>query len=471
MPPGTDQSELTPEALAALQARLGPKGCLTDAASLQHYGRDWTRFAEPNPAAVLLPGDIATVQDIVVLANRLGFALVPSGGRTGLSGGAMATAGEVVLSLERMNRVCEVNTIDRTIKVEAGAVTQSVQEAAENAGLFYPVNFASAGSSQIGGNIATNAGGIQVIRYGMTRDWIAGLKVVTGTGELLHLNKGLVKNNAGFDLRQLMVGSEGILGVIVEATLRLCAPPTNPRVIVLGLPSMQAIMQVLQHFQRHIDLLAYEFFSDLALDKVVTHRGLRRPFETDAPFYALLEIEHFGEATDALVFEALEACSDQGFVLDAVMSQSAQQSRDLWRLREDISETISRWTPYKNDIATTISLVPECLAAVDQVVTERYPDLEVVWYGHIGDGNLHLNILKPDDLDTLEFQARCKVVSSELFQIIESMDGSISAEHGVGLLKKPFLSHTRSTEEIALMRHIKRVFDPKGVLNPGKIFD
>jgi len=268
-----------------------------------------------------------------------------------------------------------------------------------------------------------------------------------------------------------MVGSEGILGVIVEATLRLCAPPTNPRVIVLGLPSMQAIMQVLQHFQRHIDLLAYEFFSDLALDKVVTHRALRRPFETQAPFYALLEIEHLGEATDALVFEALEACTAQGFVLDAVMSQSAQQSRDLWRLREDISETISRWTPYKNDISTTISLVPDCLAAVDGVVGERYPDLEVVWYGHIGDGNLHLNILKPDDLDTQEFQARCKVVSSELFQIIESMGGSISAEHGVGLLKKPFLSHTRSAEEIVLMRQIKRAFDPKGVLNPGKVFD
>lgn len=471
MPMTSPQNHPPAEALAALAELLGPQDFLTDADSLLHYGRDWTRFTAPEPAAVVMPRDIKAVQSIVQLANHFGFAIVPSGGRTGLSGGAMATAGEVVLSLERMSKILEVNAIDRTITVEAGAVTQAVQETAENAGLFYPVNFASAGSSQIGGNIATNAGGIQVIRYGMTRDHVAGLKVVTGTGELLHLNKGLVKNNAGFDLRQLMIGSEGVLGVIVEATLRLCAPPTNPRVIVLGLPSMAAIMQVLQHFQRHIDLLAYEFFSDLALDKVVTHRGLRRPFETDAPFYALLEVEHFGEATDALVFEALEACSDQGFVLDAVMSQSAQQSRDLWRLREDISETIARWSPYKNDIATTISLVPECLAAVDQVVTERYPDLEVVWYGHIGDGNLHLNILKPDDLDAQEFQERCKIVSSELFHIIESMDGSISAEHGVGLLKKPFLSHTRSTEEIALMRHIKRVFDPKGVLNPGKIFD
>ncbi len=460
-----------PAALNALRQLLGDQRLLEDAESLVHYGRDWTRYVDPAPTAIALPNSVEEVQAIIRLAREHRFALVPSGGRTGLSAGATAAHGELVVSMERMNRILDLNTVDRSITVEAGAITEAVQTAAEAADLRYPVDFASAGSSQIGGNIATNAGGIQVIRYGMTRDWVRGLKVVTGTGEVLELNKGLIKNNTGFDFRHLFIGSEGTLGMIVEATLGLCTPPADPRVVVLGVPDLAAIMKILQAFQQHMELLAFEFFSELALQKVVEHQGLKRPFESQTAYYALLEFEYQGEATDDVIADILEPLMAAGNVEDAVLSQSMAQSQSLWRLREDISETISRWTPYKNDISTRISAVPGFLESVDNIVADQYPDLEVVWFGHIGDGNLHLNILRPDDLPIDEFAARCKVVSKRIFEQIESMGGSISAEHGVGLLKKEFLHHSRSAAEIALMRGVKTLFDPDGIMNPGKVFD
>ena len=453
-----------------LSAVLTPEQVAVDPASLETYGQDWTRFTPPAPTAIVFPRDTADVVAVVECARRCQFALVPSGGRTGLSGGACAANGEVVVSMDKMNAISPVNLTDRTVTVGAGAITQNVQQAARDADLFYPVDFASSGSSQIGGNIATNAGGINVIRYGMTREWVAGLTVVTGKGEVLELNKGLMKNNTGLDFRHLFIGSEGILGFITEATLKLTAPPKDPTVLVLGLSDMSAIMAVLDRIQSTTPLLAYEFFSELAVSKVVDHAGVARPFETRTPFYALVEFERENDMTDAHVFEAVEQCMDEGWVIDAVMSQSVAQARALWRLREDISETISRWTPYKNDISSTVSKVPELLAAVDEVVHKNYPDWEVVWYGHIGDGNLHLNILKPENLQIEEFKARCSEVSTDIFDAIKRLGGSVSAEHGVGTLKAPYLSYSKSDSEIDAMRAIKAIFDPDGILNPGKVF-
>ena len=453
-----------------LSAVLTPEQVAVDPASLETYGQDWTRFTPPAPTAIVFPRDTADVVAVVECARRCQFALVPSGGRTGLSGGACAANGEVVVSMDKMNAISPVNLTDRTVTVGAGAITQNVQQAARDADLFYPVDFASSGSSQIGGNIATNAGGINVIRYGMTREWVAGLTVVTGKGEVLELNKGLMKNNTGLDFRHLFIGSEGILGFITEATLKLTAPPKDPTVLVLGLSDMSAIMAVLDRIQSTTPLLAYEFFSELAVSKVVDHAGVARPFETRTPFYALVEFERENDMTDAHVFEAVEQCMEEGWVIDAVMSQSVAQASALWRLREDISETISRWTPYKNDISSTVSKVPELLAAVDDVVHENYPDWEVVWYGHIGDGNLHLNILKPENLQIEEFKARCNEVSTDIFDAIKRLGGSVSAEHGVGTLKAPYLGYSKSDSEIDAMRAIKAIFDPDGILNPGKVF-
>jgi FAD/FMN-containing dehydrogenase len=457
--------------LTALETIVGAGRVLTDIDSLQRYGRDWTRVHTPNPAAVLLPDSIEQVQAIVRLAARQGLAIVPSGGRTGLSAGAVASNGELVLALDRLNHIEDFNPIDRTVRCGAGVVTEQLQQYAAQRGLFYPVDFASSGSSQIGGNISTNAGGIKVIRHGMTRDWVAGLKLVNGSGDLLDLNRGLVKNNAGYDLRQLVIGAEGTLGVVVEATMRLSRPPQELVVLVLGVPDMASIMNVLCAYQGAIELSAFEFFSELALQKVVEHQGLQRPFETPAEFYALLEFERTDEKTMELVMSQFEYCVEQGWVLDGVVSQSVAQAQSLWRLREDISETISRWTPYKNDISTVISRIPAFLAEVEAVVNENYPEFEIIWFGHIGDGNVHLNVLKPDNLPAEEFQQRCGEVSKWVFDIVQRYGGSISAEHGVGLLKKDYLHYSRSELEVSIMRQIKKAFDPQGIMNPGKIFD
>ena len=253
--------------LVSLTALLGER-CCTDADTLQRYGLDWTRFCQPAPLAVLFPQTQEEVQEIVRIANREGLQLVPSGGRTGLSGGACATAGEVVVSLERMNRLLAFDATDRLMTVEAGMVTETLQQLARERGLYFPVDFASRGSSQVGGNVATNAGGIRVLRYGMFRDWVAGLTVVTGAGELLQLNHGLVKNNTGYDLRHLFVGSEGTLGLVTAVTLKLARPPADSGVMLFAVPQLADVMTVLARFRQFADPLAFEFFSDAALAQV-----------------------------------------------------------------------------------------------------------------------------------------------------------------------------------------------------------
>jgi len=464
-------ADLDTSLVTQLQQIVGVERVLTDADSLQQFGSDWTRVYTPNPAAIVLPGTLEEVQEVVRLAAREQLAIVPSGGRTGLSAGAVACNGELVIALDRLNGIADFNPVDRTVRCGAGVITEQLQQYAQEQGLFYPVDFASSGSSQIGGNISTNAGGIKVIRHGMTRDWVAGLKLVTGSGELLDLNRGLIKNNAGYDLRQLVIGAEGTLGLVVEATMRLSRPPQDLAVLVLGVPDMAAIMAVLSAYQGSMELSAFEFFSELALQKVVEHQGLQRPFATPAEYYALLEFEQPDDAAMEQAMALFEHCMEQGWVLDGVVSQSVAQAQTLWRLREDISETISRWTPYKNDISTLISRVPDFLAEVEAVVNASYPDFEIVWFGHIGDGNVHLNMLKPDELPMDEFQRRCGEVSQWVFEIVQRYEGSISAEHGVGLLKKDYLHYSRSETEIAIMRQIKLAFDPAGIMNPGKVFD
>jgi len=443
---------------------------LTDADSLNAYGKDWTKHFAPAPSAIVFPKSIEQVQAIVRWANAHKVALVPSGGRTGLSAAAVAANGEVVVSFDYMNQILEFNEMDRTAVCQPGVVTAQLQQFAEDKGLYYPVDFASAGSSQIGGNIGTNAGGIKVIRYGMTRNWVAGMKVVTGKGDLLELNKDLIKNATGYDLRQLFIGAEGTLGFVVEATMRLERQPTNLTALVLGTPDFDSIMPVLHAFQDKLDLTAFEFFSDKALAKVLGRGDVPAPFETDCPFYALLEFEATTEERAEQALATFEHCVEQGWVLDGVMSQSEQQLQNLWKLREYISETISHWTPYKNDISVTVGKVPAFLKEIDAIVGEHYPDFEIVWFGHIGDGNLHLNILKPDAMDKDEFFGKCATVNKWVFETVQKYNGSISAEHGVGMTKRDYLEYSRSPAEIEYMKAVKAVFDPNGIMNPGKIF-
>ncbi|MDY3198282.1 MAG: FAD-binding oxidoreductase [Pseudomonadaceae bacterium] len=462
---------MTPEAIIEnLKTLLDADKVRTDSESLTNWGRDWTKQFEPAPLAIVFPRSIEDVQAVVRFANEHKLALTPSGGRTGLSAGAVAANGEIVVSFDYMNRILDFNAYDRTVTCQPGVVTAQLQQFAEEQGLYYPVDFASAGSSQIGGNIGTNAGGIKVIRYGMTRNWVAGLKVVTGTGELLELNKGLMKNATGYDLRQLFIGAEGTLGFVVEATMRLERAPKNLTAMVLGTPDFDAIMPVLHAFQSKLDLTAFEFFSDRAMAKVLARGDVPAPFETDCPFYALLEFEAVSEEVANEALATFEYCVEQGWVLDGVMSQSEQQLQNLWKLREFISETISHWTPYKNDISVTVSQVPAFLRDIDAIVGEHYPDFEIVWFGHIGDGNLHLNILKPDAMPKEEFFAKCASVNQWVFDIVQKYNGSISAEHGVGMTKRDYLGYSRSAEEIAIMKAVKAVFDPNGIMNPGKIF-
>ncbi|MBA4727224.1 MAG: FAD-binding oxidoreductase [Pseudomonas sp.] len=459
-----------PALIDELKTLVEPGKVLTDADSLNAYGKDWTKHFAPAPSAIVFPKSIEQVQAIVRWANARKVALVPSGGRTGLSAAAVAANGEVVVSFDYMNQILEFNEMDRTAVCQPGVVTAQLQQFAEDKGLYYPVDFASAGSSQIGGNIGTNAGGIKVIRYGMTRNWVAGMKVVTGKGDLLELNKDLIKNATGYDLRQLFIGAEGTLGFVVEATMRLERQPTNLTALVLGTPDFDSIMPVLHAFQDKLDLTAFEFFSDKALAKVLGRGDVPAPFETDCPFYALLEFEATTEERAEQALATFEHCVEQGWVLDGVMSQSEQQLQNLWKLREYISETISHWTPYKNDISVTVGKVPAFLKEIDAIVGEHYPDFEIVWFGHIGDGNLHLNILKPDAMDKDEFFGKCATVNKWVFETVQKYNGSISAEHGVGMTKRDYLEYSRSPAEIEYMKAVKAVFDPNGIMNPGKIF-
>ncbi|UAW98839.1 FAD-binding oxidoreductase [Halopseudomonas nanhaiensis] len=462
---------MTPEAVIdTLKTLVDADKVRTDAESLNTWGKDWTKHYEPAPLAIVFPKSTEQVQALVRFANEHKLALVPSGGRTGLSAAAVAANGEIVVSFDYMNRILDFNEFDRCVVCQPGVVTAQLQQFAEEQGLYYPVDFASAGSSQIGGNIGTNAGGIKVIRYGMTRNWVAGLKVVTGTGELLELNKDLIKNATGYDLRQLFIGAEGTLGFIVEAIMRLERAPKNLTAMVLGTPDFDSIMPVLHAFQGKLDLTAFEFFSDKAMAKIMARGDVPAPFDTDCPFYALLEFEALNDDIANQALEIFEHCVEQGWVLDGVMSQSDQQLQNLWKLREFISETISHWTPYKNDISVTVSKVPAFLRDIDSIVGEHYPDFEIVWFGHIGDGNLHLNILKPETMAKEEFFAKCATVNKWVFEIVQKYNGSISAEHGVGMTKRDYLTYSRSEAEIAVMKSIKAVFDPNGIMNPGKIF-
>jgi FAD/FMN-containing dehydrogenase len=457
-----------PEAFLTALADFPPDFASTDAGDLSTYGRDWTKTHAPAPSLLVRPRSTAEVSRVLALCHAHQVPVVPSGGRTGLAAGAVAAQGEVVLSLERMRAMQPVDALGQTVRVEAGAVTEVVHAHCAQAGLFWPVDFASKGSSQVGGNIATNAGGVRVIRYGLTRQWVLGLTVVTASGEVLELNGALEKNNTGVDLRQLFIGSEGILGVITEATLKLTRLPGSVNVFLFALASLEAVLALFEEARRGpFTVMAYEFFTDACSARLERHRGVRPPFEATASHYVLLEVE---AAAEGALDGWLGSLFERGLVQDGTLAADSSQARRLWELREGISEALSATgLPHKNDLALPIAGLKAFCRELEALLAQRYPGWELCLFGHIGDGNLHVNIMKPDGLDRAEFLRRTHDVDADVMALVRAHRGSVSAEHGIGLLKRDWLGHSRSALEIDLMRQLKALLDPRGILNPGKV--
>ena len=420
------------------RAILSEGSLLTSAEDCAHYATDWTKL--PGKAgAVALPRTTDEVARLLMLCSQEKIRVVPSGGRTGLAGGAVAAAGELVLSLGRMNQLGTVGFNSRTLRVQAGVTTQAVHEHCAQAGLTWPIDLASKGSSQIGGNLATNAGGVRVIRYGMARKWIAGLQVVTMRGDILELNRDLEKNNTGYDLIQLLVGSEGTLAVTTEATLKLTRLPRDVQVLFFGLPSLESVQHLLENARRGpFDILSFEFFSSLCLKTVEQKLNRHSRLSTDSAFYVLMEIEQ-GRGDSALdsTSDWLGEVLEQGIVADGLMAGSSQEQREVWGLREGITESIALTGPVRKYDACVPAekMVPFLTEAIAIAENGGFP-FELYLFGHFGDGSPHLNLVKSDGVKLADYESGCERMEEALFPLLKKFSGSISAEHGVGLLKK-----------------------------------
>lgn len=460
-----------------LEKELNRTGSISwDEESRMNYGHDWTKLIESNACAVVFPESTEEVSKILKFCFNKAIQVVPSGGRTGLSGGAIAANGELVISLIRMNKIIHIDPLSKLAHVQAGAITESVHAAAAEQDLYWPVDFASKGSSTVGGNISTNAGGVKVVRYGLTRDTVLGLTVVLADGEILKLNGDLIKNNIGYDIRQLFISGEGTLGIITEASLRLVKLPRDYRVFFFAVSSFSEVLTLFSKLNRsRFTLSAFEMLSEKCLENVSKIRGLSRPFSSIYPMYVLVELEvpEFGlEEFSAALNDFLEHLFESSSVQDGVLATNSREVHDLWALREGISESLSaRGVLHKNDIALPIRKLDAFLSEFSEGFATRYPGWEVFVFGHIGDGNLHINILKPESTPLIEFRNECKTVDNWLYPLCRKHSGTLSAEHGIGLLKKDALAAHLSARELQLYDDIKRVFDPTGIVNRGKIRD
>jgi glycolate oxidase subunit GlcD len=437
------------------------------------YGTDRTKLHKPEFDILVFPQTTEQVSKIVKFAFSENISIVPSGGRTGYAGGAIAKNNEMVISLSKMDKVLDFDPFFASITVQAGMITQNLHKEAEERGYFFPVDFAASGSSHIGGNVATNAGGVRVVRYGLTRNWVLGMTVVTGTGEILNFNGDILKNNTGYDLKHLFIGSEGTLGIITELTLKLTSIPKETSVILLAVPDYNKILEIFKESHKSkIPLLAFEFFTERCLQKVIEHLGVNRPFSEESPYYVLMEFEIREESDNDYLYTILENVTNLELITDGSVAQNSMQKKTFWKYREGISESLSiLHTVHKNDISLPLREMNSFVESMESLLQSKYPGFEIALFGHIGDGNLHLNILKPQDMSNEEFFTSCKKVDPEMFALIQKHKGSISAEHGIGLLKKDFLQFSRTNSEIEIMKQIKKVMDPKGIMNPGKVLN
>ena len=465
------------DVIEQLRAAVGAGNVLTEG-DLSAYEIDWRRRSNGKALAVVRPGNTQEVAAVVRLCAAAGVPLVPQGGNTGMVVGSTpdASGREVVLSLKRLNRIRSLDAGNLTVTVDAGCILQTLQEHAEQAGFLFPLSLAAEGSCTIGGNLATNAGGTQVVRYGNTRELCLGLEVVTAQGEVWEGLTGLRKDNTGYDLRDLFIGSEGTLGVITGATMKLYPLPVATLTAWAAVPSMEAAVTLLGLAHKHLGagLTGFEVMGQFALALVAKHMPqLRVPFHQETPYCVLLEnSDQESEPHARAQFERLlEAALQDGCATDAVVAENIAQARALWHVRENIPlAQAQEGLNIKHDISIPVSRIPAFCAETDALLVREIAGVRLVNFGHLGDGNLHYNVQAPAGGDMAAFLREQEARVNELvFEQVKKHDGSISAEHGIGTLKVDKMPHYKSPVALSLMRSLKQALDPKNILNPGRV--
>jgi len=462
-------------ALARLRTVVGDSQLLTAAADLAPYCTDWRGRYRGEALCVVRPATIDELMQVVHVCHEAQLLMVPQGGNTGLCGGATPHAGrnEVLVSLSRLNRIRVLDRDNASITVEAGCTLAAVQAAARDAGLLFPLSLASEGSCEIGGNLSTNAGGVHVLRHGNARDQVLGLEVVLPDGRLWNGLRALRKDNTGYDLKHLFIGAEGTLGFITAAVLKLAPLPANTAVAWVAIDGPQRGIDLLHVLQAQAgdQLNAFELVGREALGMVLKHiPGARDPFADAAPWYALVELAGNDQALETKLGDMLAALLERGMVRDAVIAQDGAQAKALWALRENISEAqrIEGFS-VKHDISVPVGSIPHFIEAAGEKLEATLPGVRVVVFGHAGDGNLHYNLSFIDASDNARLIADAKVASEQVHETVIALCGSISAEHGIGQLKRDLLATCKSAVELDMMRAVKRAFDPYGLMNPGKV--
>jgi FAD/FMN-containing dehydrogenase len=472
--PSQHRVTLPDECVAALKAAVGAKGWIDDAARLEPYLMEERGRFRGRCAAVLRPASTAEVADVVRICAGHRVPIVAQGGNTGLVGGAVPDGG-VVVALDRLNRIRAIDVVNRTMTVEAGVILGEVQSAAAEVGALFPLSLAAEGSCRIGGNLATNAGGIQVLRYGNARDLVLGLEVVLADGRVWDGLTALRKNNTGYDLKQLFLGSEGTLGIITAAVLKLFPQPKVTETALAAVPSVDAAVQL---YRRTGDaagdaLAAFEFMARLPMEMCLKHiAGTIDPFDTAYPFYVLMKLTspRAGDPLRETIETALAEAFEAGTVLDAVIASNETQAAQLWRMRESIPEAQKHeGGSIKNDVSVPISRVAAFMDRATAAVTAALPGIRVCAFGHIGDGNVHFNLSQPPGADRAAYLAEWERIEALVTAIAHDLGGSFSAEHGIGRLKRGTLRQYKSAVEIDLMRRIKHALDPDDIMNPGKV--